>query len=87
MCQYEIRTLALDITTRFAYTVHIVSQESESMPNSYLAATKTKYRVTLELEVLEDMNPHQIQWEKVLDLEPAERVRVYVEDLSTPDRW
>lgn len=57
------------------------------MPNSYLAATKTKYRVTLELEVLEDMNPHQIQWEKVLDLEPAERVRVYVEDLSTPDRW
>jgi hypothetical protein len=41
----------------------------------------------LELEVLEDMNPLQIQWDKVLQLEPAESVRAYVEDLSTPDRW
>jgi hypothetical protein len=57
------------------------------MSKSYLAGTKTKYRVTLELEVLEDMNPHQIQWDKVLQLEPAESVRAYVEDLSTPDRW
>ena len=57
------------------------------MSSPYLAAMKTKYRVTLELEVLEDMNPHQIQWEKVLDLEPSERVRSYVEDLSSPERW
>jgi hypothetical protein len=57
------------------------------MSSSYLSATKTKYRVTLELEVLPDMNPHQIQWEKVLELEPAEKVRAYVEDLSTPDFW
>ena len=57
------------------------------MSKSYLAGTKTKYRVTLELEVLEDMNPHQIQWDKVLQLEPAESVHAYVEDLSTPDRW
>jgi predicted component of type VI protein secretion system len=57
------------------------------MSKSYLAGTKTKYRITLEMEVLEDMNPHQIQWDKVLKLEPAESVRAYVEDLSTPDRW
>jgi hypothetical protein len=57
------------------------------MSKSYLAGTKTKYRITLEVEVLEDMNPHQIQWDKVLQLEPAESVRAYVEDLSTPDRW
>lgn len=57
------------------------------MAKSYFAATKSKYRITLELEVFEDMNPHQIQWEKVLDLEPSEKVRSYVEDLSTPDRW
>lgn len=57
------------------------------MANSYLAATKTKYRITLELEVLPDMNPHQIIWEKVLGLEPGEKVESYVEDLSTPDRW
>ncbi|MFZ9893361.1 MAG: hypothetical protein ACO3FO_06235 [Candidatus Nanopelagicaceae bacterium] len=57
------------------------------MSQSYLAGTKTKYRITLELEVFEDMNPHQINWDKALDLEPAERVRAYVEDLSSPDRW
>ena len=57
------------------------------MASSYMSATKTKYRVTLELEVLPDMNPHQIQWEKVLELEPAQKVRAYVEDLSTPDFW
>jgi hypothetical protein len=57
------------------------------MSKAYLAGTKTKYRITLEVEVLEDMNPHQIQWEKVLQLEPAESVRAYVEDLSRPDRW
>ena len=57
------------------------------MASSYLAATKSKYRITLELEVFEDMNPHQIDWNKVLKLEPSERVKSYVEDLSTPDRW
>jgi hypothetical protein len=57
------------------------------MSSSYLSATKTKYRITLELEVFPDMNPHQIQWERVLELEPAEKVNSYVEDLSTPDRW
>jgi len=43
--------------------------------------------VTLELEVFSDMNPHQIQWDKVLQLEPSESVESYVEDLSVPDRW
>jgi predicted component of type VI protein secretion system len=57
------------------------------MANAYLSAQKTKYRVTLELEVLEDFNPHQINWEKVLDLGGNEHVDAYIEDLSTPDRW
>lgn len=57
------------------------------MSNSYLVANKSKYRVTLELDVLSDMNPYQIQWEKLLKLEPAERVSSYVEDLSAPDHW
>jgi hypothetical protein len=57
------------------------------MPSSYLSAQKQKYRVTLELDVLPDMNPHQIQWEKLLELEPGENVKSYIEDLSTPDFW
>ena len=30
---------------------------------------------------------HQLDWDKVFELEPAEKVEAYVEDLSCPDRW
>ena len=36
---------------------------------------KTKYRITLDLEVMEDFNPHNIDWEKVLDVQGGELVR------------
>lgn len=55
--------------------------------SSYLTATKSKYRITLEVQVFDDMNPYQIDWNKVLKLEPSERVTSYVEDLSSPDKW
>ena len=57
------------------------------MPVSYANATKSKYRVTLDLEVQEDFNPHNIYWEKVLDVQRNEKVSSYVEDLNCPDRW
>lgn len=55
------------------------------MVNTYLSAQKHKYRITLELDVMEDFNPHQIDWNKLFDLEPSEHVESYVEDLSV--RW
>jgi len=57
------------------------------MASAYLSAQKMRYRVTIDLEVLEDFNPHQIDWNKVLDLQGGESCESYVEDLSTPDRW
>ena len=48
---------------------------------------KTRYRITLELDVLDDFQPHNIDWEKVLDIQGSENVTAYVEDLNTPDRW
>ena len=55
------------------------------MAKSYLSAQKNKYRITLELDVMEDFNPHQIDWNKLFKLEPSESVESYVEDLSI--RW
>lgn len=55
------------------------------MANSYLSAQKNKYRITLELSVMEDFNPHQLDWSKLFNLEPSEQVESYVEDLSV--RW
>ena len=57
------------------------------MPVIYHSAQKSKYRITLELDVMSDFDPHQIDWEKMFKLEPAEKVDSYVEDLSTPDQW
>ncbi len=54
----------------------------------YQSAQKQRYRITLELETLEDFDPHQINWVELFELEGSERViDSYVEDLSTPVRW
>ena len=54
----------------------------------YSQAQKQRYRITLDLEVLEDFDPHQINWEDLFELEGSERViDSYVEDLSVPVRW
>ena len=57
------------------------------MSVAYRQAQLSKYRITLEISALEDFNPHQIDWEKLFKLEPAEKCESYVEDLSTPERW
>ena len=33
---------------------------------------KSKYRITLELDVLDDFNPREIDWRKVLKMEENE---------------
>ena len=48
---------------------------------------KSKYRITLELDVLDDFNPKQINWGKVLDLQCNESVESYIEDMSNPVSW
>ena len=49
--------------------------------------TKSKYRITLELDVLDDFNPQHINWDKVLQLEDNESVESYIEDMSNPVSW
>ena len=50
-------------------------------------AQKNKYRITLELDVLEDFNPRDINWEKLFDLGGDESVDAYIEDLSNDRIW
>jgi hypothetical protein len=52
------------------------------MESSTLKAQKNKYRITLELNVNEDFNPYQIDWNKLFDLGDNEYSKSYVEDLS-----
>ena len=55
------------------------------MPVSYYNPTLNKYRITLELDVLDDFNPRQIDWDKVLDIGADESVVSYTEDLDIVD--
>ncbi len=57
------------------------------MSVSYLNAQKSKYRITLELDVHNDFNPHQVNWERLLDIGDNETVESYVEDLDLPVAW
>ena len=57
------------------------------MPVSYNFGQKAKYRITLELDVMDDFNPHQIDWEELFNLEGNERVESYIEDLNNPTSW
>ena len=57
------------------------------MPVSYYNCTPTKYRITLELDVNNDFNPRQINWEKVFDLSEDESVVSYIEELDNDCEW
>ena len=57
------------------------------MSKVYSQAQKQKYRITLELDVLSDFNPRDINWERLFDLEPAEKVSAYIEDFSRDPVW
>ena len=57
------------------------------MTVSYYNPTLNKYRITLELDVLDDFNPRQINWEKVLDIGVDESVISYTEELDISDEW
>ena len=50
-------------------------------------AQKQRYRITLDLEVMDDFDPHQIDWDRLFKLEGNEQCEAYVEDLSNPVRW
>jgi|TARA_B100000530_G_scaffold234946_1_gene152465 predicted component of type VI protein secretion system len=57
------------------------------MAVSNIYGQKSKYRITLEIEALDDFNPHQINWDKVLDMQDNESVESVIEDLSIPVSW
>ena len=50
---------------------------------SHLAGTQKRYRITLDLSVSDDFNPHQIDWDKLLQIDDDfEGLNVYIEDLN-----
>jgi hypothetical protein len=77
----------IDNISQAVYTSQVSPTES-IMSVAISQAQKQRYRITLDIEVMEDFDPHQISWEDLFELEGSERlIDSYVEDLSTPVRW
>ena len=57
------------------------------MAVSYLHTQKSKYRITLELDVHDDFNPRDINWSKVFQINEDESVEAYIEELDIPEVW
>lgn len=45
-------------------------------------AQKQRYRITLELDVMDDFDPYQIDWRDLFKLEGSEKITAYVEDIN-----
>ena len=52
------------------------------MPVTNPYCSNTKYRITLELDVIDDFNPRQIDWAKMFELSEDESVVSYIEELD-----
>ena len=52
----------------------------------YSIAQTTRYRITLDIEALQDFDPSNIDWEKLFELQGNEKCQAYVENLSD-DMW
>ena len=83
---YKYLTL-LDTFPQLCYSTNRYSQGSNPMPVTNTYPTINKYRITLELDVLDDFNPRQINWEKVLDIGEDECVVSYTEELNNDSEW
>ena len=57
------------------------------MPVTYTNRCRSKCRITLELDVHDDFNPRQIDWEKMFELQEDETVVSYIEEEMYADSY
>lgn len=53
------------------------------MSVAFLQAQKKHVRLTIDLDVFSDFDARQIDFEKLFNLEPSEKIDVYIEDFDT----
>ena len=77
----------MTVTLRYVIVLSNTLRGANPMSVLYSQASKSKYRITLELETLSDFNPHDISWEKVFELQDNECCKSVIEDMSNPVSW
>ena len=46
-----------------------------------------RYQITLDLEVMGDFDPRELDWDAILNLEGNEHLSVEIKDLDDVDVW
>ena len=72
----------LDGSPNLSYNKFSSVKSHKVLMVSYQMAQKRRVRITLDMEVLSDFNPREIDFEKVFKLEPTEKVEAYIEDMD-----
>lgn len=52
------------------------------MVTAHAQGQKQRVRITLDMEVFQDFNARDIDFDKLFNLEPSEKVEVYVEEFD-----
>ncbi len=53
----------------------------------YAQLSRQRFRVTLDFDVYEDFNPHNVNWNKVFEIEGDERLDVQIEKEDDEELW
>ena len=77
----------VDIFPQETYNTICNTHPPNLMTVSNIYGQKSKYRITLELDVFGDFNPRQINWTKVFELEEDESVVSYIEEEDYEDSY
>ena len=52
------------------------------MVTAHVQGQKQRVRITLDMEVFQDFNARDIDFEKLFNLEPSEKVDAYIEEFD-----
>jgi hypothetical protein len=72
--------------TDYDISVILTKYRSGTPMSVYSIAQTTRYRITLDIEALQDFDPSNIDWTKLFELQGKESCQAYVENLSD-DMW
>ncbi len=64
---------------------HILCYNISNLATSPMYPQRQHIRITLDLEVMDDFEPRQINWDKLFDLHSGETCEAYVEELDTAE--
>ena len=78
---HTLNTLDKPLISSYS-TFRSITRSSSLMVTAHAQGQKQRVRITLDMEVFQDFNARDIDFDKLFNLEPSEKVEVYVEEFD-----